>query len=149
VLGAGAVPVINENDSVATEEIRFGDNDRLAARVAQAAQAEAVVLLSDVDGLYDRDPRTEGALLLPRIEGVTEDVHAMASGSSGSGLGSGGMTSNCRRPRLPSAPGSRWRSSTARTTDRSPGRLPATPARCSCPAGATARARRGSAGGSG
>src|SRR6478752_7462123 len=93
LLGAGAVPVINENDSVATAEIRFGDNDRLAARVAQAAQADAVVLLSDVDGLYDRDPRAEGAQLLPRIEGVTDEVHAMASGSSGSGLGSGGMTS--------------------------------------------------------
>jgi glutamate 5-kinase len=87
------VPVINENDSVATEEIRFGDNDRLAARVAQAAQAEAVVLLSDVDGLYDRDPRLADAQLLPRIEGVTEEVRAMASGSSGSGHGSGGMTS--------------------------------------------------------
>src|SRR6187399_2444388 len=61
LLGAGAVPVINENDSVATAEIRFGDNDRLAARVAQAAQADAVVLLSDVDGLYDRDPRADGA----------------------------------------------------------------------------------------
>ena len=82
LLGAGAVPVINENDSVATEEIRFGDNDRLAARVAQAAQAEAVVLLSDVDGLYDRDPRTTGAQLLRRVEGVTDEVHAMASGSS-------------------------------------------------------------------
>lgn len=93
LLGAGAVPVINENDSVATAEIRFGDNDRLAARVAQAAQADAVVLLSDVDGLYDRDPRTEGARLLPRVEGVTADVHKMASGNSGSGLGSGGMTS--------------------------------------------------------
>lgn len=93
LLKAGAVPVINENDSVATAEIRFGDNDRLAARVAQAAQAEAVMLLSDVDGLYDRDPRQPGATLLPRIEGVTDDVHAMASGSSGSGLGSGGMTS--------------------------------------------------------
>ena len=93
LLKAGAVPVINENDSVATAEIRFGDNDRLAARVAQAAQADAVVLLSDVDGLYDRDPRQPGATLLPRVEGVTEEVHAMASGSSGSGLGSGGMTS--------------------------------------------------------
>ena len=93
LLQAGAVPVINENDSVATAEIRFGDNDRLAARVAQAAQADAVVLLSDVDGLYDRDPRQPGATLLPRVEGVTEEVHAMASGSSGSGLGSGGMTS--------------------------------------------------------
>ncbi|MEO6042267.1 MAG: glutamate 5-kinase [Croceibacterium sp.] len=93
LLKAGAVPVINENDSVATAEIRFGDNDRLAARVAQAAQARAVVLLSDVDGLYDRDPRQAGARLLPRIEGVTAEVHAMASGASGSGLGSGGMTS--------------------------------------------------------
>ncbi|KRA84244.1 glutamate 5-kinase [Altererythrobacter sp. Root672] len=93
LLGAGAVPVINENDSVATQEIRFGDNDRLAARVAQAAQADAVVLLSDVDGLYDRDPKDPEATLLPRVEGVTEAVHAMASPSSGSGLGSGGMTS--------------------------------------------------------
>jgi glutamate 5-kinase len=93
LLSAGAVPVINENDSVATQEIRFGDNDRLAARVAQAAHAQAVVLLSDVDGLYDRDPRDKGAKLLPRVEGVTAAVHAMASGASGSGLGSGGMTS--------------------------------------------------------
>ncbi len=93
LLRAGAVPVVNENDSVATAEIRFGDNDRLAARVGQAAQASAVVLLSDVDGLYDRDPRQQGARLLPRVEGVTEEVHAMASGVSGSGLGSGGMRS--------------------------------------------------------
>ena len=93
LLGAGAVPVINENDSVATAEIRFGDNDRLAARVAQAAQAQAVVLLSDVDGLYDRDPREKDARLLPRIEEVTEAVHAMASTGSASGLGSGGMIS--------------------------------------------------------
>ncbi|MGZ3172330.1 MAG: glutamate 5-kinase [Croceibacterium sp.] len=93
LLKAGAVPVINENDSVATEEIRFGDNDRLAARVAQAAAAEAVVLLSDVDGLYDRDPKAAGAQLLARVEGVTSEIHAMASNASGSGLGSGGMTS--------------------------------------------------------
>ncbi|MEO6092371.1 MAG: glutamate 5-kinase [Novosphingobium sp.] len=89
---AGAVPVINENDSVATEEIRFGDNDRLAARVAQAAQASAVLLLSDVDGLYDRDPRQEGALLLSEVHGITPDIEAMASGASTSGLGSGGMS---------------------------------------------------------
>ena len=87
LLESGAVPVVNENDSVATEEIRFGDNDRLAARVAQAAAAHAVVLLSDVDGLYDRDPRESGALLLPRVEGVTAEVHAMASGASSSGMG--------------------------------------------------------------
>ena len=93
LLKAGAVPVINENDSVATEEIRFGDNDRLAARVAQAARADAVVLLSDIDGLYDRDPRAEGACLLPLVEGVTPEIHEMASPGSGSGMGSGGMTS--------------------------------------------------------
>ena len=92
LLKAGAVPVINENDSVATQEIRFGDNDRLAARVAQAAQADAVMLLSDVDGLYDRDPADPAATLLPRVRGVTQDIHAMATGGSGSGLGSGGMT---------------------------------------------------------
>lgn len=93
LLKAGVIPVINENDSVATAEIRFGDNDRLAARVAQAARADAVVLLSDVDGLFDRDPKAAGARLLPRVEGVTGAIHAMASGTSGSGLGSGGMTS--------------------------------------------------------
>jgi glutamate 5-kinase len=93
LLDAGAVPVINENDSVATEEIRFGDNDRLAARVAQAARADAVLLLSDVDGLYDRNPADPAAKLLNEVRGVTAEIHAMATGDSGSGLGSGGMTS--------------------------------------------------------
>lgn len=93
LLDAGAVPVINENDSVATEEIRFGDNDRLAARVAQAAQASAVVLLSDIDGLYDRHPKLPDARLIPVVQGVTAEVHAMASTESNSGMGSGGMTS--------------------------------------------------------
>lgn len=93
LLDAGAVPVINENDSVATQEIRFGDNDRLAARVAQAAQASAVLLLSDVDGLYDRNPKEPGARLLPEVHGVTAEIHAMASSDSASGMGSGGMTS--------------------------------------------------------
>jgi glutamate 5-kinase len=93
LLSAGAVPVINENDTVATEEIRFGDNDRLAARVGQAAGASAVVLLSDIDGLYDRDPRLPGAQRVPVVRGVTPDIHAMATAGSSSGLGSGGMTS--------------------------------------------------------
>ena len=91
LLEAGAVPVINENDSVATSEIRFGDNDRLAARVAQAAGAQGVVLLSDIDGLYDRNPAEEGAVHLPEIRELTDDVRAMADGSSASGMGSGGM----------------------------------------------------------
>jgi glutamate 5-kinase len=93
LLKAGAVPVVNENDSVATAEIRFGDNDRLAARVAQAAHASAVLLLSDVDGLYDRNPKQQGAQLLPSVRGVTDAVYAMADDRSGSGMGSGGMTS--------------------------------------------------------
>ncbi|TCM18091.1 glutamate 5-kinase [Novosphingobium sp. PhB165] len=93
LLDAGAVPVINENDSVATEEIRFGDNDRLAARVAQAAQASAVLLLSDIDGLYDRHPKEPGAAMIPVVEGVTAEVRAMASAESNSGMGSGGMIS--------------------------------------------------------
>ncbi|MDT0508747.1 glutamate 5-kinase [Novosphingobium sp. MMS21-SN21R] len=93
LLAAGAVPVINENDSVATQEIRFGDNDRLAARVGQAAGASAVLLLSDIDGLYDRDPREPDAVRVPVVRGVTPEIHAMATGGSSSGLGSGGMTS--------------------------------------------------------
>ena len=93
LLQAGAVPVINENDSVATEEIRFGDNDRLAARVAQAAQSDAVLLLSDVDGLYDRDPAQPGARLVPLVRGISEEVRSMASPGSRSGMGSGGMVS--------------------------------------------------------
>jgi glutamate 5-kinase len=100
LLEAGAVPVVNENDSVATSEIRFGDNDRLAARVAQAAGADAVLLLSDVDGLYDCDPCAEGATLVPRVEGVSEAVLAMASGTSSSGLGSGGMTSKLQAAQI-------------------------------------------------
>jgi len=93
LLDAGAVPVINENDSVATAEIRFGDNDRLAARVAQAARASAVLLLSDVDGLYDAHPAVPGARLLPVVHGITAEIRAMASPVSGSGMGSGGMQS--------------------------------------------------------
>ena len=100
LLDAGAVPVVNENDSVATEEIRFGDNDRLAARVAQAAGADAVVLLSDVDGLFDRDPRATGARLIDRVEGVTPEIVAMASGESTSGLGSGGMLAKLQAARI-------------------------------------------------
>lgn len=100
LLEAGTIPVINENDSVATEEIRFGDNDRLAARVAQAANADVVLLLSDVDGLYDRDPREDGAVLVPVVDAVTPEVMAMASGASSSGLGSGGMVSKLQAAQI-------------------------------------------------
>jgi len=100
LLARGAVPVVNENDSVATEEIRFGDNDRLAARAAQAADAEGVLLLSDVDGLYDRPPSEEGARLVERVEGVTPEVIAMADARSRSGLGSGGMLAKLEAARI-------------------------------------------------
>jgi glutamate 5-kinase len=92
LLSLGAVPVINENDTVATAEIRYGDNDRLAARVAQMASAECLVLLSDVDGLYTADPgRDSAATLIPEVRQITADIEAMAAGPA-SGLGSGGMT---------------------------------------------------------
>ncbi|NQX95251.1 MAG: glutamate 5-kinase, partial [Erythrobacter sp.] len=100
LIEAGAVPVVNENDSVATEEIRFGDNDRLAARVAQAASADGVLLLSDVAGLYDRDPSEPNAALVERVEGVTPEVIAMAGSGSGSGLGSGGMLAKLQAARI-------------------------------------------------
>ncbi len=93
LLGVGAVPVINENDSVATQEIRFGDNDRLAARVAQAAGANGVVLLSDVDGLYDRNPQDKDAALIGEIKMVDDSIRAMVANGSSSGMGSGGMAS--------------------------------------------------------
>jgi glutamate 5-kinase len=100
LLTLGVVPVINENDSVATEEIRFGDNDRLAARVAQAAQANGVVLLSDVDGLYDANPATHPeARHVPRVERI-EAVAGMADGGSASGMGSGGMLSKIAAARI-------------------------------------------------
>lgn len=92
LLDLGVVPVVNENDAVATEEIRFGDNDRLAALVAHLVRADALVLLSDVDGLYDGDPRRSGSRLLPDVRGPG-DLAGVVTGASGSGLGRGGMTS--------------------------------------------------------
>ena len=96
----GALPVINENDTVATEEIRFGDNDRLAARVAAMASADVLVLLSDVDGLYDDDPRhNPGAKKLTMVRAVTPDIEAMA-GSAGSDMASGGMSTKLAAARI-------------------------------------------------
>ena len=86
-----SIPVINENDTVATTEIRYGDNDRLAARVAAMTSADLLVLLSDVDGLYDRPPGAgSGAKLVPIVARITPDIEAMA-GASGSELSRGGM----------------------------------------------------------
>jgi glutamate 5-kinase len=91
LLTLGVVPIVNENDTVATEEIRFGDNDRLAALVAHVATADALVLLSDVDGVYDGDPRTGPARLLDRVTGPA-DLDAVTLGTaSRNGVGTGGM----------------------------------------------------------
>jgi glutamate 5-kinase len=92
LIALGVVPVVNENDAVATEEIRFGDNDRLAALVAHLVRADALVLLSDVDGLYDGDPRRPGARLIPEVKDGAA-LEGLDLSASGSGLGSGGMAS--------------------------------------------------------
>lgn len=91
LLALGTVPVINENDTVATSEIRFGDNDRLAARVAVMMSADVLVLLSDVDGLYESDPRRDpDARRVPAVERITPAIEAMA-GPAGTAAASGGM----------------------------------------------------------
>jgi glutamate 5-kinase len=91
LLKLGAIPVINENDTVATAEIRYGDNDRLAARVAQMISADCLVLLSDVDGLYTADPtRDRNAQFIPEIRTITAEIERMAGGAA-SAVGSGGM----------------------------------------------------------
>ena len=100
------VPVVNENDSVATAEIRFGDNDRLAARIGQAARADAVVLLSDVDGLYTANPQVDAtAMLIDTIETIDARIAAMADGGSASGMGSGGMVSKIQAARIATGAG--------------------------------------------
>ena len=105
LLNLGVVPVINENDSVATEEIRFGDNDRLAARVGQAAAAGGVILLSDIDGLYDKNPALPGATHIARVERIDGTIEAMADTGSASGMGSGGMVSKISAARIANAAG--------------------------------------------
>jgi glutamate 5-kinase len=100
-----AVPVINENDTVATNEIRYGDNDRLAARVATMVSADLLVLLSDVDGLYDAPPGgSASARHLPRVERITPEIEAMA-GAAGSGLSRGGMQTKIEAGKIATAAG--------------------------------------------
>jgi glutamate 5-kinase len=100
-----AVPVINENDTVATTEIRYGDNDRLAARVATMVSADLLVLLSDVDGLYDAPPgTTASAKHLPRVDRITPEIEAMA-GAAGSELSRGGMQTKIEAAKIATAAG--------------------------------------------
>ena len=105
LLDLGAVPVINENDTVATAEIRYGDNDRLAARVASMMQADLLVLLSDVDGLYTADPtRDASATHIPDVAAISREIEAMA-GESVSGFGRGGMASKIAAAKIATAAG--------------------------------------------
>jgi glutamate 5-kinase len=105
LLALGAVPVINENDTVATAEIRYGDNDRLAARVAAMAGCDACVLLSDVDGLYTENPaRNPAARHLADVAEITPEIEAMAGGA-GSDMGSGGMATKVMAAKIATAAG--------------------------------------------
>jgi glutamate 5-kinase len=107
LLKLGAVPLINENDTVATDEIRFGDNDRLAARVAQMVSADTLVLLSDIDGLYSADPRRDpDARLIPEVRAVTPEIERMA-GPAPPGHSSGGMVTKLAAAKIAVAAGCR------------------------------------------
>ena len=96
----GALPIINENDTVATEEIEFGDNDTLAALVAESVKADLLVLLSDIDGLYSSDPhKDKNATLIPEVREITPEIEALG-GDAGSTLGTGGMTTKLRAAKI-------------------------------------------------
>ena len=100
LLERSVVPIINENDTVATDEIRYGDNDRLAARVAQLVMADALVLLSDVDGFYTADPgKDANAKHIPEVRKITGEMQAMA-GETRSDVGSGGMATKVQAARI-------------------------------------------------
>ncbi len=106
LLERGIVPVINENDTVATEEIRFGDNDRLAARVAQLIGARQLLLLSDVDGLYTADPGVDpSATRIDLVNAITPQIEALAGSTRATGVGTGGMVSKLAAARIAMAAG--------------------------------------------
>ncbi|HLJ52938.1 MAG TPA: glutamate 5-kinase [Rhizomicrobium sp.] len=105
LIALGSIAVINENDTVATAEIRYGDNDRLAARVASMMESDLLILLSDVDGLYTSDPsRDAGAMHIAEIDAITPKVEAMA-GDTTSGVGRGGMASKLAAAKIATAAG--------------------------------------------
>ena len=100
LLDLDVVPIVNENDTVATAEIRFGDNDRLAALVAHLVRADALVLLSDVDGLHDGPPDNGGTHLIPEVASAADLEHIVVGGVGGAGVGSGGMTTKIEAARI-------------------------------------------------
>lgn len=106
LLKLGVIPVINENDTVATQEIRFGDNDRLAARVAVMASADCLILLSDIDGLYTADPNINpDAKFLPDVPEITPQIESMAGAAKQGGVGSGGMVTKIAAAKIAVAGG--------------------------------------------
>jgi glutamate 5-kinase len=105
LLGLGVLPVVNENDTVATDEIRVGDNDRLAALVAHLIGAEGLVLLSDVDGLYDGDPRRPGSRLLPEVEAPADLEAVQVASARADSLGTGGISSKITAAAMAAAAG--------------------------------------------
>ncbi len=105
LLELGVLPILNENDSIATEEISVGENDTLSALVAKYLQADLLVLLSDIDGLYTADPHTDPeARLIPRVEEITPEIDALAGGA-GSERGTGGMATKLIAARLAAGAG--------------------------------------------
>jgi glutamate 5-kinase len=104
LLALGVIPIVNENDTVATQEIRFGDNDRLAALVAHLVNADAMVLLSDIDGLYTADPRRPGAALVTEVNS-TADLEPVRLTGSGSAVGTGGMATKIEAARIATGAG--------------------------------------------
>ena len=100
LISLNVIPIVNENDSVSVEEIEFGDNDTLSAIVSKLADAEALVILTDIDGLYDKDPRTHSdASLIPVVETIDERIESLAEGK-GSTLGTGGMITKIQAARM-------------------------------------------------
>ena len=105
LLELGAVPIVNENDTVATTEIRFGDNDRLAALVAHLVHADLLVLLSDVEGLYDGPPGRPGSRLLPDVRGEDDLASVQVGRAGGAGVGTGGMRTKLEAARIATSAG--------------------------------------------
>lgn len=105
LLAMGALPVVNENDTVATDEIRFGDNDRLAALVAHLVHADLLVLLSDVDGLYDGDPAKPGSSRITEVTGPADIAHVQIGSAGKAGVGTGGMVTKVEAARIAAAAG--------------------------------------------
>ncbi|NLG87164.1 MAG: glutamate 5-kinase [Firmicutes bacterium] len=100
LLNYGVIPIVNENDTVATEEIEFGDNDTLSAYVAKLAKSDLLVLLSDIEGLYTADPRQDpDARLIPLVQGITPEIEQLASGA-GSDRGVGGMVTKIEAAKI-------------------------------------------------